>query len=64
MSGKVVGLDIGSHAVRAAEVSFGRGLPTLQHFGQVSLPFGAVVAGDRGSPPSVRLDADPMRVLP
>ena len=46
MGRKVVGLDIGTHAVRAAEVSFGRGLPTLERFGQVSLPFGAVVGGE------------------
>jgi type IV pilus assembly protein PilM len=46
MAGKVVGLDIGTHAVRAAEVSFGRGMPTLQRFGQVALPFGAVVGGE------------------
>jgi type IV pilus assembly protein PilM len=46
MGRKVVGLDIGTHAVRAAEVSFGRGLPTLERFGQVSLPFGAVIAGE------------------
>jgi type IV pilus assembly protein PilM len=46
MAGKVVGLDIGTHAVRAAEVSFGRGLPTLERFGQVALPFGAVSGGE------------------
>lgn len=53
MAGKVVGLDIGTHAVRAAEVSFGRGLPTLQRFGQVALPFGAVVGGEVVDPATV-----------
>ena len=53
MAGKVVGLDIGTHGVRAAEVSFGRGLPTLQRFGQVSLPFGAVVGGEVVDAPTV-----------
>lgn len=53
MAGKVVGLDIGTHAVRAAEVSFGRGLPTLQRFGQVALPYGAVVGGEVIDPPAV-----------
>jgi type IV pilus assembly protein PilM len=42
----VVGLDIGSSAVRAAEVRRnGRG-STLRHFGQVELPPGAVVEGE------------------
>lgn len=53
MAGKMIGLDIGTHAVRAAEVSFGRGLPTLQRFGQVSLPFGAVVGGEILDPSTV-----------
>lgn len=53
MAGRVIGLDIGSHAVSAAEVSFGRGLPTLHRFGQVSLPFGAVVAGEVVDAPTV-----------
>ena len=53
MAGKVVGLDIGTHGVRAAEVSFGRGLPTLQRFGQVALPFGAVVGGEVVDAPTV-----------
>ncbi len=53
MAGKVVGLDIGTHAVRAAEVSFGRGLPTLERFGQVALPFGAVVGGEVVDPATV-----------
>ena len=53
MGRKVIGLDIGTHAVRAAEVSFGRGLPTLERFGQVSLPFGAVVGGEVVDAPAV-----------
>lgn len=53
MAGKVVGLDVGTHAVRAAEVSFGRGMPTLQRFGQVALPFGAVVGGEVVDVPTV-----------
>jgi type IV pilus assembly protein PilM len=40
-----VGLDIGSFAVRAAEVSVDAGLPTLHRFAQVTLPPGAVVEG-------------------
>jgi type IV pilus assembly protein PilM len=42
----VIGLDIGTHAVRAAELSFGRGQPVLERMGQVALPPGAVVAGE------------------
>lgn len=53
MAGKVVGLDIGTHAVRAVEVSVGRGRPTLHRFAQVALPFGAVVAGEVVDAPTV-----------
>lgn len=53
MAGKTVGLDIGTHAVRAAEVSFGRGRPTLSRFGQVALPPGAVVGGEVVDPGAV-----------
>jgi len=47
----VVGLDIGTSAVRATEVAFGSGGPaagngTLQRFGQVDLPPGAVRDGE------------------
>jgi len=47
----VVGLDIGTSAVRATEVAFGSGGPaagagTLQRFGQVELPPGAVRDGE------------------
>lgn len=42
-----IGLDIGSSAVRAVQVSFpGRGPATLERVGQVVLPPGAVVDGE------------------
>jgi len=41
-----VGLDIGTSAVRAAVVQTGKGVPVLQRYGQVTLPEGAVVAGE------------------
>lgn len=41
-----LGLDIGTCAVRAAELSFGRGGITLDRFGQVALPAGAVSDGE------------------
>jgi type IV pilus assembly protein PilM len=41
-----VGLDIGSSAVRAAEVSTAGGRPELVRFAQVGLPAGAVVEGE------------------
>ena len=41
-----VGLDIGSSAVRAAEVKIGPKGLVLEHFAQVGLPAGAVVAGE------------------
>ncbi len=49
-STRVVGLDIGSTAVRAAELAFsgarGAGTATLLRFGQVPLPVGAVRDGE------------------
>jgi type IV pilus assembly protein PilM len=42
----VVGLDIGTAAVRAAELSVRRGQLVLEHLGQVGLPAGAVVDGE------------------
>jgi type IV pilus assembly protein PilM len=45
VSDRHVGLDIGSFAVRAAEVSVDSGTPTLHRFAQVTLPPGAVVEG-------------------
>lgn len=55
---RVVGLDIGSSAVRAAEIEFaggapGRGHPTLVKFGQVALPPGAVQDADVAEPETV-----------
>jgi type IV pilus assembly protein PilM len=43
---QVVGLDIGTSAVRAAELEFGGGAPVLVAFGQVGLPPGAIVDGE------------------
>lgn len=43
---QVVGLDIGTSAVRAAELEFGVGTPVLVAFGQVGLPPGAIVDGE------------------
>lgn len=42
----MVGLDIGTSAVRAAELTMARGGPVLQRFGQVGLPPGAVRDGE------------------
>ena len=50
MAGRTIGLDIGTHAVRALELSLGRGAPAVRRFGQVALPFGAVVAGEVAQP--------------
>jgi len=41
-----VGLDIGTSGVRAAELSLGKGAATLERFGQVALPAGAVRDGE------------------
>ena len=47
MAGRpVVGLDIGTSGVRAAELLLGKGGPTLDRFGQVALPAGAVQDGE------------------
>ncbi len=47
MAGRTsVGLDIGTSGVRAAELSFGKGGVTLEKFGQVALPEGAVHDGE------------------
>lgn len=54
MASRVIGLDIGTHAVRAAEMVFGRGdQATLNRFGQVALPLGAVRDGEVVDPPAV-----------
>jgi type IV pilus assembly protein PilM len=50
---KVVGLDIGTTAVRAAELSVRRGLVVLERIGQASLPEGAVVDGEVIDPAAV-----------
>jgi type IV pilus assembly protein PilM len=42
---RIIGLDIGSAAVRAAEVTVHDRTPSLHNFGQVALPPGAVTAG-------------------
>lgn len=51
----VVGLDIGTAGVRAAEVSGGTGKTalTLHRFGQVALPPGAVIGGEVMDPDAV-----------
>ena len=41
-----IGLDIGTSGVRAAELSFGSGGTTLEKFGQVAVPAGAVRDGE------------------
>ena len=47
MAGRsAIGLDIGTSSVRAAELTFGSGLVTLEKFGQVALPQGAVRDGE------------------
>jgi len=52
MSDRFVGLDIGTSAIRASQVTVGAGSrPILESFGQVGLPPGSVVGGeirDRG----------------
>ncbi|MCW2600797.1 MAG: type pilus assembly protein PilM [Frankiales bacterium] len=46
MASKVVGLDIGTSGVRAAELTLGKSGATLERFGQVALPPGAVRDGE------------------
>jgi type IV pilus assembly protein PilM len=43
---QVVGLDIGTSAVRAAELDLGASPPILVTYGQVGLPSGAIVDGE------------------
>jgi type IV pilus assembly protein PilM len=52
---KVVGLDIGTTAVRAAEVSVRRGQVVLERIGQAGLPAGAVVDGEVKDPAEVAI---------
>lgn len=49
-SAPAVGLDIGTSAVRAAQIATGRGRAALTRFGQVALPQGAVVDGEIRDP--------------
>lgn len=53
MPSRAIGLDVGTHAVRAAELTLGRDTATLQRFGQVVLPPGAVVDGEVVDAPTV-----------
>ncbi len=46
MDSTSIGLDIGSSAVRAAEIGFGREGRALRRYAQVGLPGGAVVEGE------------------
>ena len=46
MAGRAVGLDIGTSGVRAAELSLGKRGTSLERFGQVALPPGAVRDGE------------------
>ena len=48
-----IGLDIGTSGVRAAELSFGKAQVTLEKFGQVALPEGAVRDGEVVDPNAV-----------
>src|ERR1700722_5773988 len=57
---QVLGLDIGTSAVRAAELEFGAGRPKLVAFGQVGLPPGAIIDGEVQDIPPV---ADAIRRL-
>ena len=51
MAGRsAIGLDIGTSGVRAAELSFGKSGITLEKFGQVALPEGAVRDGEVVNP--------------
>jgi len=50
---KIVGLDIGTTAVRAAELSVRHGRVVLDRLGQIGLPQGAVVDGEVADPPAV-----------
>ncbi|HEX7146226.1 MAG TPA: type IV pilus assembly protein PilM [Actinomycetota bacterium] len=55
MARKVVGLDIGTTAVRAAEVSVRRGQVVLERIGQAGLPGSAVVDGEVKDPAAVAI---------
>lgn len=54
MAGRTaIGLDIGTSGVRVAQLRFGRGAVTLERFGQVALPDGAVRDGEVADPAAV-----------
>src|ERR1700704_3271834 len=53
MGERHVGLDIGSFAVRAAEVSVDAGVPVLHRFAQITLPPRSVVEGEIVDRPAV-----------
>jgi type IV pilus assembly protein PilM len=53
VASKVVGLDLGTSGVRAAELTLGRSGATLERFGQVALAPGAVRDGEVVDPASV-----------
>lgn len=46
MASRMLGLDVGTNAVRAVEVSLRRSGPVVERMGQVSLPIGAVQGGE------------------
>lgn len=53
MARSSVGLDIGTKAIRIAEVRYGGGRPSLTRFGRVLLPAGAVEHGEVHDPDAV-----------
>jgi len=53
VAGNIVGLDIGTTAVRAAELSTHRGQAKLERIGRAELPPGAVVDGEVADPAAV-----------
>jgi type IV pilus assembly protein PilM len=53
VASRVVGLDIGTSGVRAAELTLAKGGATLERFGQVALPAGVVRDGEVEDPDAV-----------
>jgi type IV pilus assembly protein PilM len=53
MATRVVGLDLGTYAVRAVELAVGEAQPTLLRFAQVTLPPGAIRDGEVVDPAAV-----------
>lgn len=62
-SSRSLGLDIGTSAVRAAEISIGRDGPRLDRFAQVALPHGAVSGGEVLQPDVVRAAIKKLRAV-